>query len=343
MGMEIGAVQSIAATPSTGDASARREMPLDTRRSDARSAAQRDAFRPSLRTPLDADRILAARRDGATGAETSARTESSPAATLPVDGNASDAAPPVAGATGTTESDHGTEGSSLDGRGGSGAPEELSQDEQREVARLERRDAQVRAHEQAHLSAAGGLARGGATFDYETGPDGKRYAVGGEVHIAMKSGRTPEETIRNAEQVRSAALAPADPSSVDLQTAAAAAQAAQEARQQLSKERAGAADRSGGDAPGEDRDRTEDAKEASAGTRGGDGSSPERAGGFDAPGNAPLDRASEQDSLSPDAVAETAPAAPPAPEPGASNSAQPSSMSATATLERSEYDEPRLR
>lgn len=41
----------------------------------------------------------------------------------------------------------------------------------------------MRAHEQAHKTAAGGLAQGGATFEYQTGPDGKQYAVSGEVKI----------------------------------------------------------------------------------------------------------------------------------------------------------------
>ena len=44
-------------------------------------------------------------------------------------------------------------------------------------------DREERQHEQAHLSAAGGHARGGPSYQYETGPDGKRYAVGGEVSI----------------------------------------------------------------------------------------------------------------------------------------------------------------
>ena len=68
----------------------------------------------------------------------------------------------------------------------------------------------MRAHEAARRAAAGGLG-GAASFSYETGPDGKRYAVGGEVPVSLRSGRTPEETIANAQTVRSAALAPADP------------------------------------------------------------------------------------------------------------------------------------
>ncbi len=57
------------------------------------------------------------------------------------------------------------------------------------------RDREVRAHEMAHLAAAGGLASSGATFTYQHGPDGVSYAIGGEVKIDTSSGSNPEETI----------------------------------------------------------------------------------------------------------------------------------------------------
>ncbi len=104
------------------------------------------------------------------------------------------------------------------------------------VSKLSARDTAVRAHEAAHQAAAGGLA-GGASFTYETGPDGKRYAVGGEVPVALRSGRTPQETIANAQTVRSAALAPADPSAQDLAVAAQASQMEAQARQQIAEDK----------------------------------------------------------------------------------------------------------
>ena len=113
---------------------------------------------------------------------------------------------------------------------------ELSEEEQKIVERLKTRDREVRAHEQAHLAAAGGLATSGAKFEFETGPDGMRYAVGGEVSISMRSGNTPEETIRNAEQVQRAALAPVDPSPQDRSIAADAASKAMEARMEIVQE-----------------------------------------------------------------------------------------------------------
>jgi hypothetical protein len=102
-----------------------------------------------------------------------------------------------------------------------------------EVERLQKRDAEVRAHEAAHQAAAG-AAGGAASFTYTTGPDGRSYAVSGEVHVQMATGRTPEETIRNAQRLRSAALAPADPSAQDRAVAAEAAAMEMAARAQQS-------------------------------------------------------------------------------------------------------------
>lgn len=80
------------------------------------------------------------------------------------------------------------------------------------------------------MAAGAGLITRGASFTYETGPDGKRYAVGGEVGIDVSGGRTPEETLAKAERIRAAALAPAEPSAQDRQVAAEADQMAAEAR-----------------------------------------------------------------------------------------------------------------
>ena len=113
------------------------------------------------------------------------------------------------------------------------SPEARSQlaAEQHEVEALRQRDAHVRAHEAAH-QAAGGDLTGAATFSYELGPDGRSYAIGGEVPVQARSGRTPDETIAIARRVRAAALAPSDPSSADLAAAAAATQVELRALQQ---------------------------------------------------------------------------------------------------------------
>ena len=103
------------------------------------------------------------------------------------------------------------------------------------VSELKSIDSKVRLHEQAHLAQAGGLAMSGANFTYQTGPDNRRYAVGGEVQINAGPGRTPEETLRRAQIIRAAALAPAQPSSQDRAVAASAGQMEQEARAEIAQ------------------------------------------------------------------------------------------------------------
>lgn len=109
---------------------------------------------------------------------------------------------------------------------------ELSPAQQQVVAQLQARDAEVRAHEAAHKAAGGALA-GGASFSYQTGPDGRRYAVGGEVSIRMSTSSDPRQTIANMQQVRAAALAPANPSGQDMAVASAASQIESVARSEL--------------------------------------------------------------------------------------------------------------
>lgn len=95
-------------------------------------------------------------------------------------------------------------------------PNEKSPEEKKDIENLQKTDKKVRAHEQAHLAAGAGLVRGGASFEYTRGPDGKMYAVGGEVKIDISpvSGK-PDETIRKMQRVIAAALAPVDPSPQD--------------------------------------------------------------------------------------------------------------------------------
>lgn len=88
------------------------------------------------------------------------------------------------------------------------------------LRQLRQADSDVRAHEQAHLAAAGGYATGGASFTYRQGPDGKRYAVAGEVPIDISKESAPEATINKMRVVRRAALAPRDPSPQDQKVAA---------------------------------------------------------------------------------------------------------------------------
>lgn len=114
--------------------------------------------------------------------------------------------------------------------------EELTDEEKLQVVELKQRDAEVKAHEAAHLGAAGGLARGGASYEYQKGPDGQNYAVGGEVSLDSSPVHgNPEATIAKAQQIRGAALAPTNPSSQDYKVAAQASRIEAEARQELAK------------------------------------------------------------------------------------------------------------
>lgn len=112
----------------------------------------------------------------------------------------------------------------------------LSQEELKAMAQLQQRDTEVRSHEQAHLSAAGQYAAGGASFSYTTGPNGKRYAVGGEVPIDISKEKTPEATIQKMRTVRRAALAPASPSGTDRNIAAQASSIEAQAMQDILQE-----------------------------------------------------------------------------------------------------------
>nr|NJM01125.1 SprA-related family protein [Desulfobacula sp.] len=89
------------------------------------------------------------------------------------------------------------------------------------IEELKKADTKVRQHEMAHIAAGGKYITSGANFSYQRGPNGKNYAVGGEVGIdtAPVPG-DPEATITKMRQVKNAALAPADPSSQDLKVAA---------------------------------------------------------------------------------------------------------------------------
>jgi hypothetical protein len=94
----------------------------------------------------------------------------------------------------------------------------------------------------AHLSAGSGVVTGGPSFGYRRGPDGQNYAVSGEVPIDASPGRTPEETIAKAQAIRSAALAPADPSPQDRAVAARASQMEATARAELARQTGRATD-----------------------------------------------------------------------------------------------------
>ncbi len=134
-----------------------------------------------------------------------------------------------------------------DKKSASGKPksEELNDEEQRKLDKMQQRDREVRTHEQAHIAAAGGLARGGARYQYQRGPDGKQYAVGGEVGLAIPDSPNPQQDLQNARKVERAALAPAKPSSQDLKVAAQARRKASQAQREISQNNSNGAKKAG--------------------------------------------------------------------------------------------------
>lgn len=113
--------------------------------------------------------------------------------------------------------------------------EQELQQEQELVKQLSARDREVRAHEQAH-AAVGGQYAGAPSYEFERGPDGVNYAVGGEVPIDVGQEATPQLTIQKMEIVRRAALAPAEPSSQDRRVAAEATRKLADAQSELQVE-----------------------------------------------------------------------------------------------------------
>lgn len=111
------------------------------------------------------------------------------------------------------------------------AAEEVSEQEElqleqelQQIKELKARDTEVRTHEQAH-AAVGGKYAGSPSYEYQRGPDGTNYAVGGEVPIDVGViNGDPQATIDKMQTVRAAALAPAEPSGADRAIAADATQ-----------------------------------------------------------------------------------------------------------------------
>lgn len=108
---------------------------------------------------------------------------------------------------------------------------QLSPEARQQLQELKARDAEVRAHERAHMAAAGEHAVGGPQYDYQTGPDGRQYAIGGQVNIDTSAvPGDPEASEEKAQQVRRAALAPGQPSAQDMQVAAEASRLENQSR-----------------------------------------------------------------------------------------------------------------
>ena len=173
---------------------------------DTTSAAEHRGVRTPPAPPPD-------RPAGAGGASTSARDRGD-RVSLSAEGLARSRRQPDGSAA--SEPDRASRGEQTTARA-------LTPAEEQQVRELQQRDREVKAHEQAHLAVAGRHARGGASYTFAQGPDGRRYAVGGEVPIDVGAEPTPEASVAKMRTVRRAALAPAEPSPADRSIAAAAA------------------------------------------------------------------------------------------------------------------------
>lgn len=140
----------------------------------------------------------------------------------------------------------------------------LSPEAQAQLRELKQRDAEVRAHERAHMAAGGQYVSGGPSYTYQQGPDGRQYAIGGHVSIDVSSvPDDPEAGAAKARQVRRAALAPGEPSAQDRAVAARAS--AQEARATREKREEADEDATGAAAGAQATENTNAAKTAAAG------------------------------------------------------------------------------
>lgn len=91
------------------------------------------------------------------------------------------------------------------------------QDFQRVLEKFKTKDAQIKAHEQAH--AANAPTVGGISYNYQQGPDGKMYAVGGSVRLDVSIPQDPKSAELKLEQLKKSALSPSNPSGADLSIA----------------------------------------------------------------------------------------------------------------------------
>jgi hypothetical protein len=87
------------------------------------------------------------------------------------------------------------------------------QDFERVLSKFKRRDAEIRSHEQVHASI--GPTTSPISYNYQQGPDGKMYAVGGSVRLDTSIPDDPKAAAFKLEQIQKAASGPVDPSGVD--------------------------------------------------------------------------------------------------------------------------------
>jgi hypothetical protein len=134
----------------------------------------------------------------------------------------------------SSEDEQGHEGESQ-GEHKNHQEQQQAEAELKQIEELKARDTEVRLHEQAHAR-VGGQYAGSPSYEYQKGPDGNNYAVGGEVMIDVAEvPGDPRATIDKMQTVRAAALAPAEPSGADRAIAADASRKIAAAQAEIAK------------------------------------------------------------------------------------------------------------
>jgi hypothetical protein len=102
-----------------------------------------------------------------------------------------------------------------------------------QIDQLTQRDTEVKTHEKAHAAVGGRLAQS-PSYQYEKGPDGRRYVVDGEVNIDVSTvDGDSQATLSKMQKVYAAAMAPVQPSMADIHVAAQALQNINDAKKEL--------------------------------------------------------------------------------------------------------------
>ncbi len=101
---------------------------------------------------------------------------------------------------------------------------------------FEKRDAEVREHENQHLVNAGEHAIGGPVFETYTASNGKTFITGGKVQVDLEESSDPLKTLEKMNKIKKAALAPASPSDQDRNVEAEASRKAAVALAQLQQQ-----------------------------------------------------------------------------------------------------------
>lgn len=88
------------------------------------------------------------------------------------------------------------------------------QDFERVLQKFKKSDADIRSHEQAHATI--GQTTSPISYNYQQGPDGKMYAVGGQVRLDVSIPDDPKAAMHKLDQIQKASIAGAEPSGADM-------------------------------------------------------------------------------------------------------------------------------